>query len=153
MTIERELPPLHDILTPEGVSLWPLAPGWWLLLGIAAVTVGIGALAWYRAKRLRRSALAELANLRQHLDASDPSRYAAGVSALLRRVALARYPRREVAALHGDEWLRFLDRSGGTRAFTRGGGQALAGAPWTPESRVDPDALEHAARHWITTVT
>jgi len=54
---------------------------------------------------------------------------------LMKRTALAAFPCAEVASLSGIEWLRFLDRTGHTDAFTRGHGQLL------PEIAYDPRAV------------
>ena len=29
---------LNDILLPEAIGIWPLAPGWWLLIALAVIT-------------------------------------------------------------------------------------------------------------------
>ncbi len=31
---------LRDLAEPSPVPWWPLAPGWWVLLGVLAVTTG-----------------------------------------------------------------------------------------------------------------
>ena len=74
---------------------------------------------------------------------------AQGASALLRRAALARYARAEVAPLCGEAWLAFLDRSGRTTAFTGGAGRALVLAPYDPVASCDQDALHAACRDWL----
>ena len=105
---------LRDIHLPEAVGSWPLAPGWWGLLALlAAVGVAAGWL-WLRAgrKHLRKLALQELRTLEQGDAASDPNALAWSLSMLLRRVALARFDRREVASLHGGGWIAFLQRTG-----------------------------------------
>ena len=72
--------------------------------------------------------------------AGDAAGFAQGASALLRRAALARYARAEVAPLCGESWLAFLDRSGRTSAFTGGAGRALVLAPYDPAASCDQDA-------------
>ncbi|HEX4987063.1 MAG TPA: DUF4381 domain-containing protein, partial [Burkholderiales bacterium] len=60
---------------------------------------------WHRrreANRYRREALAELARLED----------VAGIPPLLKRTALAAWPRKEVAALSGAQWVAFLRASG-----------------------------------------
>jgi hypothetical protein len=53
----------------------------------------------------------------------------------MKRTALGAFPRAQVASLSGIEWLRFLDRTGHTNAYTRGHGQLL------PELTYDPRAV------------
>ena len=100
---------LRDLQVPEGVALWPPAPGWWLAGGLA---IGLSILSvWYlrRRGRVRRDAVRELNRLHAAFHASrDLTVLAAGLSVLLKRVALARHPRAEVAGLSGEAWAAFL---------------------------------------------
>lgn len=163
-TVDAEVPPaqsppvpvgapleLRDIHPPAPPDFWPPAPGWWLvaalLLAMLLVIGRAGWRAWGRWRR-QRVILAELARLRAK-HAASPA-LAAAVSALLKRVALTRYPRTEVAALTGEAWLRFLDRTGGDGRFTAGPGRVLAEAPYAPEATtIDAPALMAAARAWV----
>jgi hypothetical protein len=104
---------LRDIHLPDPVSAWPPALGWWLAAALAAAAC-VALLLWWRARRRspRRAALAELDRLASAWGAQrDVASLALGLSALLRRVALARFPREDVAALHGAERLAFLERA------------------------------------------
>ena len=103
----------------------------------------MGVRAWlrWRADGYRRAALRELC------EAPD-----AELPALLKRTALAAWPRGAVASLSGDEWLRFLDRTGGKPVFEGGLGRSLTDLTWRPDRPVDPssrDALRDAVRDWI----
>jgi hypothetical protein len=101
---------LRDIHLPAPVSFWPLAPGWWLVIAAILVT-GLAITLFMRARRrsLKRAALRELDGIARTFRADADARAVANaISALLRRVALARHPRREVASLHGADWSRFL---------------------------------------------
>lgn len=142
---------LRDIHLPPEPGLWPPAPGWWLLLllGLAALALlGRQGLRLQRRRRRRARILAEL----DRLEGAEMQGQAlvAAVSALLKRVALTRYPRTEVAALSGEAWLAFLDRSGGDGRFARGAGRALADGAYAPEtSGLDEQALLAVARDWL----
>lgn len=145
--------PLRDIHLPDPVSWWPPAPGWWLLLALLCAA-GLGA--WlrrrYRARHeLRRQAFSELERIENRFGQRDDERQALQeLSVLLRRVALARYPRAQVASLTGQRWLRFLDGVMGADAFSRGPGRALAEAPYNPAPGVDnvPDLID-LCRRWL----
>lgn len=134
---------LRDWHLPDPVSWWPPAPGWWLVAGLVLVVGGL-ILRWWFKRRLRtapaRAALSELERLRADLERDrDDRRFVAALSALLRRVALTRYPRDQVAGLSGEAWLAFLDRSGGDGRFSQGAGRALVGMAYRePNRKVGP---------------
>jgi predicted membrane metal-binding protein len=118
---------------PDPVSWWPPAPGWWLLAALLLVLAGAVTLALLRRQRRRaalRAALRELDSLGGGVTDRSPSELARQLSRLLRRYALTRFPRHEVAGLTGDDWLRFLDAHGGDSTFTRGIGRQLQDAPY-----------------------
>jgi uncharacterized protein DUF4381 len=134
---------LEPVPDPPPISLWPQTPGWAVLGLIALVLMfwGVRTMwARHRARAYRYAALAELAQTGDD---------AAHIAALLRRVALAGYPRRDVAGLTGAGWLTFLDQTYGGDGFSGPIGQALLLAPYRQSA---PDAaLADLARDWITT--
>lgn len=115
---------LRDIQTPDPVSWWPLAPGWWVL---AALLLGL--LIWLgvslrRAQRRRREFGAQQQWLMAELNAIEqqakqhPREALNQLSQLLRRCALKMQAasfesEQPVAGLHGDEWLSWLHHHGG----------------------------------------
>ncbi len=144
---------LRGYRLPEPVSWWPPAPGWWLLA--AALVLALGAAAWVLLRRRRRraalrAALKELDALAAHRAALDSAAYARSLSRLLRRYALMRFPRRAVAGLAGDAWLRFLDDRGGGEVFTRGAGRRLGEESFRPGGgEPAPPELDRLVRDWI----
>ena len=60
--------PLRDIHMPNLISWWPLASGWWVLLGVVVATVTIaGAIGWWRKRhRVRRAALREFSDIEKN---------------------------------------------------------------------------------------
>ena len=142
MADPADLSNLRDLAPPPQVSLWPPAPGWWVVAAVAVASVAIlsvAAVARHRRNAYRREALREL-------DSVDPG----GISTILKRAALAAWPREQVAALSGAAWLGFLDRTGRTTAFTQGAGRhiealAFGGSVDAPSA----DSARAAARDWI----
>lgn len=147
-TLEQALA-LRDIHPPGTPGLWPPAPGWWVVLTLLIATLAaLGTRVWraHRARARRRRILAELAAVGARVRGVE---LAAAVSALLKRVALARFHRAEVAPLTGQAWLDFLDRHGGAGRFSAGPGRVLAEGPYAPALDLDPQALLDLARDWV----
>ncbi len=149
---------LHDIVEPAAVSMWPPAPGAWLLAGIALTWIAAGLLLWLIRRRrtaYRREALRILDQLEAEWSgAGHAATVLPRIAELLKRVALAGFGRPRVAALSGAEWLAFLDRTGGDGAFASGPASLLASIPYRPRAAGEPTAAERAsilaaARHWI----
>lgn len=151
--VGRAALPLRDIHLPAEPGFWPPAPGWWilaiLLLALLFWLARIG-LHRYRLRCQRLSILAMLDELEQDSNIVTPQKIA-HISSLLRRLALMRHPRQQVAALTGTDWLHFLDDSGGNGRFSHGPGQVLASGPYQPTlpSDLDIGALGVLLRDWI----
>jgi len=143
---------LRDIHAAAPPAFWPPAPGWWLLAVLVAATLGYGVfvlIRYYRRRRLQQRILATLDEL-ESAEFDNPALFVSAVSTLLRRVALMRFRRSEVASLSGDAWLRFLDATGGGGTFADGPGNVLATAPYArePEAPARQELLA-LAREWI----
>lgn len=149
---------LHDIVLPQDVAWWPVSSGAWLVLAFVLVWIAAAGLLWwrrYRRNAYRRAALRCLEQLRAELRAGATSSAAVGeLAELLKRTALAAFPRHDVAMLSGDRWLQFLARTSGLPDFTAAAGRTLVEATFNPSStRVGPGECERLfglARKWIT---
>ena len=132
--MDPEQIPLRDLHLPAEIGWWPLAPGWWVLIGIgAAILLWIAwqqFLAW-RANRARRVALRELSWISQRYEQTDDlQQLAKDLSELLRRGLLAYAPRAVVAGLTGEAWLRWLDQGLEEPLFAEGAGQLISSLPY-----------------------
>ncbi|MFK5956985.1 MAG: DUF4381 domain-containing protein [Planctomycetota bacterium] len=145
---------LRDIHLPAPVGWWPLAPAWWVLgailfLAIALLTRRILA----KRKALYHFAIeAFMAAENQYTENGNLIQMAVALSEILRRVALARYPREEVASLSGEDWATFLVSHGGKDSFQEEY-LSLELATYMPESevecRLNSTRLLHATKSWI----
>ena len=143
---------LRDIHAAPPPGLWPPAPGWWLLallLAVLAVLLLVRLRRLLRVRRFRRRVLQELEDIGVRCRAEDPAGLAAAVNTWLRRVALLRYPREQVASLTGNAWLEFLDATGGGGAFSGGAGRVLDSGPYSLHTAPAPrEMLLALAREW-----
>jgi hypothetical protein len=146
---------LRDIHLPDPVPFWPPAPGWWMLALSIVLLLVIAVWLWKRHRRTayRRVALKELRSLRQALaNGQAGSPIIAELSILLRRAAITRYGRQQVAALNGTAWLEFLDRTGHTTYFSTQG-QALLDAPYRRNTTEQVEPLLSLAQRWLQVQT
>ena len=142
---------LREIHLPPPPPSWPPAPGWWALalLVIVAVMVGLRrvVLSWRRG-RPRRAAVRAIAQLRNRFQSGEaPDVLSAELATLLRRAAMNRHPRAQVAGLTGRDWLEFLDD--GEHHFSEGVGRCLVSAPYARAESVDVDALLSLCERWV----
>jgi Domain of unknown function (DUF4381) len=149
---------LFDIVVPPPVPWWPPAPGWFVASGVLLALGFWGSWrAWTRwqAAAYRRIARIELRQLKTR--AADPRQREAALRRLpelVKRTALTAFNREDVASLSGRAWLRFLDRTGHTNAFTQGCGQLLPEIAYDPRVIAQMDAavveeLFSVVRRWI----
>ncbi|WP_425599997.1 DUF4381 domain-containing protein [Lysobacter antibioticus] len=129
--------PLRDIHQPDAPSLWPLAPGWWMLIAAVAL-VALLVYVWQRRRQRRRRDIARVFD--QALEAAaTPAAEVAAMSELLRRAA--RRHDRQADRLQGEQWLEFLDRGSKRSDFVDGPGRLLLDGGYRREA----DAAQVAA--------
>jgi ATP/maltotriose-dependent transcriptional regulator MalT len=113
---------LNDIVLPAPVGWWPLANGWYFLIGILLI-----AIAWLGFKSIqrwikngyRRAALQELNSLTEGINNADKRNSSLRqLPVLLKRTALSAYTRHQVASLSGADWVSFLNSQLNKPAFT-----------------------------------
>ena len=144
---------MEELILGPSPSWWPAAPGWWVLAGIVFLLLLRAVLRhlrrWFK-DRYRREGLRELRHL-QHARANSVG--AAACNELLKRVALATYPRPEVASLTGSAWVAWLESSAPNFRFSRDVRQALSFGPYqpyTPDPSLMTSTLFKEAAHWIS---
>lgn len=151
-----ELQTLRELPLPPPVSYSPQTAGWAFVLAVLIVVALAGAwFAWrrYRRQRYRRRALAEVARIAERMtDTAQRAAALADIAGVLKRTALAAWPRERVAALSGEAWLTFLQH---TYAFDEPSGALLWLASYGPAQQraalndADAQRLIDAARAWI----
>ncbi len=142
------LPELRDIHLPEGVSAFPPAYGWWVILAII-----LGGIALFYLFRVLRAASKKLyaRHLLKRLSGLDTVSAAVGMSEVLRRICVVKYP--EAAALSGQDWLDFLNDHSRLK-LSGAAAELLLNAPYMPKSEkrfnaADADGLRNFCQSWI----
>ena len=144
--------PLRDIHLPAPVAWWPPAPGWWILLGLAAL---IGGFLWlrYQSHFRERAALGGLKAVARAISSgSEPLSCIQRISVILRRFAMSLDTATPVAGLTGESWLRFLDSRWSREEFATGAGRLLIFGPYAPVGRVsasDVGVLNALCIEWV----
>lgn len=111
MAKQELLAKLKDVHLPPEVSWWPLAIGWWILIGLfVTVLIAIAIQRHLKAKKFRLSKLAiqEL----EKIKSSEARNWLMQLEVLLKRASLAHFPKSKVASLTHDSWIRFLQNTG-----------------------------------------
>ncbi len=159
MNPENPLTGLKDIHLPDAISPWPPAPGWWLLailILIFTIWLGRKILRHHQHKLLMRLSLKQLDQFdHDFVNHQNQQKLIQQYSTLLRRVALAKFKRQDVASLTGDAWLEFLQSVTAEDVFCKETGQLLIDAAYRRPNSIEDKLteLQSAVRQWITIVT
>jgi len=151
---------LRDIRGLDTISWWPLAPGWWILIGFTLLFLMIIGLLVYRRRVKRKQqhdwrkiAHQEWLSLRP-LQA-PPRDQITFLSILLRRVAIQRHGRDACAGLSGENWLNWLTQHDPQQFNWNKSGRILIEVPYMPkDASIDDyqvDLVYRAVRAWIDT--
>lgn len=138
---------LNDIVSAPAASWWPLAPGWYVLAGVALILLGVTLRVFIRRwqkRRMQRLALREL----NYLSPTEP----AAITALLKQALLAYYPREDIASLHGSAWWQFLQQHLSARAAQRWQGIITELEQTHYSGNTDPalvNEYQRYARYWL----
>lgn len=142
------LPELRDIHIPDGVSAFPPAYGWWLIL-LGAVAAFILAELFIILRRTSKKLYA--GKLLKNITSTSPITAAAMMSEVLRRICVYKYP--QAAVLSGKEWLNFLNAH--SKAKLQGkAAELLVNAPYLPQNTADytlddSETLRAFCKEWI----
>ena len=142
------LPELRDIHLPEGVSAFPPAYGWWIILLGFLLMFGL-----YRLWKLWRQKSKKLYALRllDSIKAANIVEEAREMSEILRRICIFKYP--EAAALFGRPWIDFLN-SHSREKLEGKAAELLIDAPYIHPAtktfvQTDADKLREYCQSWI----
>jgi hypothetical protein len=144
----QNLPEIHDIYIPDGVSVFPLAYGWWVIL--ATIICGIilfKFIIWSIKTSKKHYALNKL----KKIDVTATVDAAVKMSELLRRICNVKY--KKATALYGQEWIDFLNEHTSLK-ISGDAAKLLMFAPfmnkedktYQPQSAIE---IKDFCHHWI----
>ena len=143
-----DLPQFRDIQIPDGVSFFPIAYGWWiLLLAIIFLFIGMKIFIAFWKSRKKYYSLKKL----DAISTDNPIQAAMDISELLRRISLFKY--RKSCALSGQEWIDFLNQHSNVPLSPQSA-EFLSFAPFMSlsDTRYTPDdvkELKDFCKNWI----
>ena len=146
--MDNNLPELRDIHLPQGVSLFPVAYGWWLVLALIILLILMIQFALY----LRRYSKSRYAiKLLQNISTLNAVYAAEQMSEILRRICVFKY--KDATTLLGKDWLDFLNKH--TKEELKGRpAELLINAPYIPQNSQtynsdDAEILRNYCKKWI----
>lgn len=149
----QELAQLKDIHLPEPIGIWPPAPGWYALAVLLLLLVMALMMALRRSYVQglpKRQALRLLQQYEQeHKLGKKDALICARVSELLKRVALAYFPRQQVAGLKGEQWIAFLNQTAKNVDFHKVYVELVEMPYYGGENNRDLSLLFQMSREWI----
>lgn len=157
MNLNSLMEQLHDIEGLDPISMWPLAIGWWFVIGftllVLSLLIGI-CVRWIRFRRSwRGDTIKKLNTLEKHLSDDNARQTVMMLSEYLRRVVLKRFSRNECAALMGESWLKWLSEHDPKEFDWQKKGRLLIEVPYAPLNKVlsskDIKELIQATRNWV----
>lgn len=142
------LPELRDIHIPNGVSIFPLAYGWWMIIiAIIFLTISYKIIKTFIKNSKKRYAL-EIIN---NIDKSNPIQSAIIISETLRRICVYKFP--DAKNLAGNDWINFLNQKSKKQASKKDE-ELLLNAPYVKKDsqtfdKKDISSLANFAKKWI----
>ena len=152
MQPEIDLSGLKDLHILTRPDWWPLAYGWWIIIGLICFTILLCLMAWLHwHQRPDVYAIRKLHKINQK--ESNDLLYIKKISQLLRRVAIAADGRANIAQLSDTTWQDFLQNRV-PNLLSQTEAHLIAFAPYESEMKdpLDRALLTHHLALWIKKV-
>lgn len=148
---------LHDIQGLDAISIWPLAWGWWILIGFGIFLLFL--LGWWVVRTLafnrswKKDTVQKLTALEKNLSDATSAKTVVLLSEYLRRICLKKFSRKECAGLTGSVWLKWLSQHDPKKYDWEKNGLLLIEIPYAPTKHTVPiqqvKELITATRNWV----
>lgn len=148
---------LRDIQGLDQVTAWPLAIGWWLVIAIAVVALGIFLWQLFKLYKYRRSwqyqSFLTLQNIEEDCKQEEHKMALQKLAIELRFIAMQYNEREKCAGLIGQPWLEWLHQHDPQKFPWQEKGVLLVKAQYMPEL-TDTDCAQiynliQAAKGWV----
>lgn len=140
---------LRDVHLPNDVSWWPLAPGWWIIIGLVTIIAILLIVKAYLKKRHYRFARYAIAELEQLKHSTEP-RWLAKSQNIMRRLGLCYVDEAELGQLSQTEWLDFLKQTN-RQSLSVETINAFVDLPYKPATatdKLDKTVILHQITDW-----
>jgi len=146
---------LRDIHEPANIGFFPLAPGWWIVIGLLIILLSV--FFWLKKyintpkRKLKKQALKEFQRIKvNYAENGNKTLLLESVSSMLRKITLSYFPEKSGANLTGDEWLRHLDAMSRHPIFQTDCGRVFSGDQYKKNIAIDDHHLLNSLEQWIT---
>lgn len=148
---------IQDIEGLDLISCWPLALGWWLIIGASIILIIIGIWLYWRHWQYKKSWLypiyLKLSKLEKNVTQDVDKIIINDLSECLRQIAVKKYPRETCAGLSGTAWLTWLTQHDPKNFNWLQYGQPLILGAYAPKlaniKTTDLKKLIQAAKRWV----
>jgi len=96
---------LHDVIVPNQVDWWPLAPAWWVIIALLCIALLTSAYAIYKAYQFKKAK-------RYAVSLSQQEQYPQQLHIILKRLVVEYYGK-HLAAQHTKQWCETLNTLSG----------------------------------------
>jgi hypothetical protein len=139
-----------ETLSTHWLDVFPLAVGWYIVIGIILLTfIFIAYLIKTKKKNYTRYALHLLDDILLHYKKDkDLSHYLQQINALLKKVSIKVYGRNDVSFLSGEQWISFINQHADTPLSTNDA-YLLQMGPYNPNLDGNHKSLHQFVQTWI----
>lgn len=147
---------LKDIEGLHSISIWPLAPGWYVAIAIA-ITTGLFLIKYYRHKKSwQYRLLQEISILQQQSNQIDGKDIAQQLSLILRSLSINISQREKSAGLAGNRWLTWLEENDPNGFAWSKKGEILTEWPYRPKIEkndlISLKELINSSKIWLKSI-
>jgi len=151
-TPEMTTLPLRDLKLPPEPGFWPLAPGWWVLLGLLLLLLVWLGIKWLRHQRKKRR-WQQINQQLSHIEFSfqqhkNKQQLLADVSSFLRRFVRFQLNQHHATSFAGENWIEYLNQLQGANSFEPFANSLTQGV-FQSEHEYDTEGLLSTTRSFI----